>query len=173
MQPRFVFRKNGTALPAIPPRLRAIATVSPETVSCSCGVARQARRARAHNEEAFRYFLAVERARASRARRCLVLVLIAFRKQPLVSSGMSPAIAESIFSSLWASVRDVDFIGWFREELVAGAVLAQGAHPPDPEVARRIGRRLVETLRRCLPPDAAGRLHVRVVQLPRPRPSVT
>jgi len=120
----------------------------------------------AHNEEAFRYLLTVERKRASRARRSLLLLLVNLRKQPGGSLRIPVDVAESIFSSLWGNVREVDFIGWFREERIAGAVLTQGAHQPESEVARRVGQRLSDALRDCIPAESACRLHVRVWQLP-------
>jgi hypothetical protein len=63
----------------------------------------------------------------------------------------------------------VDFIGWFREERVAGAILTQGAQAPDPEVSRQIGQRITETLCGRVPADIAGRLQVRVLQLRPPQ----
>ena len=146
----------------------AIATVSRESIRCSCAVATESHIAHAHNEEAFRYLLAVERKRASRGRRSLLLLLINLKKLPSASNHIPPAVADSIFSSLWLSVREVDFIGWFREARVAGAVLAQGGHSPEADVARRVGQRITETLRGCLPADIACRLHVRVLQFPSP-----
>jgi hypothetical protein len=146
----------------------AIATVSRKSIRCSCAVAAEGHIGHAHNEEAFRYLLAVERKRATRGRRSLLLLLISLKKQPSGSNRIDPDVADSIFSSLWLSVREVDFIGWFREARVAGAVLAQGAHSPEQEVARRVGKRITETLRGCLPEDIACRLHVRVLQFPSP-----
>ena len=118
-----------------------------------------------HNEEAFRYLLTVERKRASRWRRSFLLLLVNLKKQPGVTSQIPPAVATKIFSGLWRCVREVDFIGWFREERVAGAVLMQGARSPEPEVSRLVGQRITETLCLCVPTDIAGRLRVRVVRV--------
>ena len=119
----------------------------------------------AYNEEAFRYFLAVERKRAASSRRSFLLLLISIKKRSGVSGPIRPVVATSIFSGLWLGVREVDFIGWFREGRIAGAVLTQGADPLAPEVSRRISQRLTETLRGRVPADVARRVQVRVLQL--------
>jgi hypothetical protein len=136
-----------------------------------CGVALEDRIGRAYDEEVFRYFLTLERKRAARSRRSFLLLLVSVEQQPGVSGPIPPVVAASIFSALRLSVREVDFIGWFREDHVAGAVLTQGAHPPAPDVSRRIGQRITETLCRRVPSGVAGRLQVRVLQLRPPQNS--
>jgi len=136
-----------------------------ESVRCSCGVALESRLGHAYNEEAFRHFLAVERKRGGRSRRSCLLLLISMKKQPGMSGRIPPVVAARIFSGLWQGVREVDVVGWFRENRVAGAVLTQGADPPAPDVPRRIGHRITEILNERVPAPAARRLHVRVLQL--------
>jgi len=148
--------------------------MSTESVGCSCAVAVKVDVGQAHNEEAFRYLLAVERKRASRWRRGFLLLLVSLKQQPGASSRISPAVAAKIFAGMWLGVREVDFIGWFRKERVAGAVLMQGARSPEAEVSSRVGQRITETLCRSVPKDIACRLRVRVVQVrPRKRDSAT
>ena len=124
-----------------------------------------------YNEEAFRYFLALERKRSEQSHRSFLLLLVNVKKQPGMSNRIPPAIAASLFSGLGLSVREVDFIGWFREERVAGAVLTQGAHSPENDASAGIGQRIIETLSESVPPEIARRLHVRVLQLRPPRES--
>ncbi|MCA1563317.1 MAG: hypothetical protein LC804_24715 [Acidobacteria bacterium] len=93
------------------------------------------------------------------------------KKQPDEGGLIPPVVAAGIFSGLSLGVREVDFIGWFREERVVGAILTQGAHPLAPDIWRRIGQRITETLRGCVPSDVAGRLQVRVLQLRPPQSS--
>ena len=139
--------------------------MSMESVRFSCGAALEGRMGQAYNEEAFRYFLAIERKRAARSRRSFLLLLVSIKKRSGVSGPIRSAVATSIFAGLWLGVREVDFIGWFREGRVAGAVLTQGADPLAPDVSRRISQRLTETLRGRVTADVARRLHVRVLQL--------
>ena len=139
--------------------------MSMQSVRFSCGAALEGRMGQAYNEEAFRYFLSVERKRAARSRRSLLLLLVSMKKRSGGRGPIRPMVAASIFSGLWLGVREVDFIGWFREGRVAGAVLTQGADPLAPEVSRRISQRLTETLRGRVPADVARRVQVRVLQL--------
>ena len=118
-----------------------------------------------YSEEAFRHFLALERKRTDRSRRCFLLLLVTLRKQAGMSSRLSPAVASAIFAGLGTGVREVDFVGWFREERVAGAVLTQGTSVPTAAVVAEIGRRFSERLCNCLPADVGGRLQLRILQL--------
>jgi hypothetical protein len=134
---------------------------------CSCGLALEDREGQAYNEEAFRHFLAIERKRAERASRSFLLVLVSLRRQPGMSITFTPELASRLFSGLALCVREIDFIGWYREERVAGAVLIQGIGTPEQDASRRIGERMIEILHRHLSAPVAQRLNVRVLQLRR------
>jgi len=123
----------------------------------------------AYNEDAFRYFLAVERKRAERSSRSLLLLLVDKKSTDSTPSdamtGIEPSVASKLFSALSRSVRDVDFVGWYREPHVAGALLTQGADIPGDDAFQRIHERVNGALTDCLPPHAASALQVRVLQL--------
>ena len=119
----------------------------------------------AYNEAAFRYFLAVDRRRARRSQRPLLLVLASLRERPGTNAQLTPQQTAAFFAALAACVREVDFIGWFREGRVPAAVLAQGAGAAcDPAV---ITRRILSTLRTSLPKHRSGDVHVRVIRIGR------
>ena len=119
----------------------------------------------AYNEAAFRYFLAVDRRRARRSRRPLFLVLASLRERPGMNAQLTPQQTAAFFGALAACVREVDFVGWFREGRVPAAVLAQGAGAAcDPAV---ISSRILSTLRTSLPRHRSGDVHVRVVRIGR------
>lgn len=125
----------------------------------------------AYNEEAFRYFLALERKRAERFNRSFLLLLVNLRKQPSmpnVTNQIVPHVATDVFGALCVCVREVDFMGWYREQRIVGAVLSHGASTPDREASHRIGQRCVSALSERLPAQIASRMQVRVLQL-RPR----
>jgi hypothetical protein len=127
-------------------------------------VAPEGRLRQIYNEEAFRYLLAIERTRAERSCCSFLLVLVDLKNQRGMSGRITPAVAAKLLSGLSLSVRDGDFIGWFREGRVAGAVLTQGPDPPAPDVPRQLGQRITATLRERLPAPLTGRvrvLHVR------------
>lgn len=120
----------------------------------------------AYNEAAFRYFLDADRKRVQRSERAVVLLLVSIRPEPGRSAPLSDAAASALFAALATSVREVDFIGWYRQGRIAGAVLPQAAGAP-PELRKVVANRMVTALRKLLPADTARHLHVRVVQLDR------
>ena len=117
----------------------------------------------AYNEAAFRYFLAADRSRAARSQRSVILVLASVRASAGPQCQLNQNTAVALFAGLAASVREVDFVGWFHEGRVAGAVLPQGDRSVDDRAA--ICNRILTTLRTSLPADRAKHLQVRVVRL--------
>jgi hypothetical protein len=124
------------------------------------------RTGQAYNEQAFRHFLAIERKRAIRASRSFLLLLVSLRRHADSNATIPPRSASRLFAGLALSVREVDFIGWYREDRIAGAVLTQGVATPEPStVVRGITDRVTQVLGQRLPANEAQRLQVRVLQL--------
>lgn len=119
----------------------------------------------AYNEAAFRYFLAVERLRAGRSQRFLYLVLVAIRQSPGRREKLSDETTTALFRGLGATVREVDFMGWYQEGRVAAAVLTQGANLPDGGAASLIVDRVLIQLKKRLSAAQYRNLRVRVVRL--------
>jgi hypothetical protein len=113
-----------------------------------------------HNEAAFRHFLAIERRRAERAGRTVVLVLVSLRGTAGRSERLPQPVARGILSALGSSVREVDFVGWFRDGQVAAAALIQRGRPQPAMVTARINDTLKRDLR-----ESAANLRLRVVLL--------
>ena len=134
----------------------------------SHGLALEGRFGQAYNEEAFRYFLLIERKRAERAHRPVLLLLLDLREPP-ERMRIDPALAAKLFSSLWRCLRETDVVGWCREDRVVGAVLTQVDDVVPAEVTTVIRQRVSEVLRQGLSADVARPLRVRVYQL-RPGP---
>jgi len=112
-----------------------------------CRLAPEGRTVQAYNQEAFHYFLALERTRAERSNRRLLLVLVsALPRSPAVGWRMDPRTAQRLFAALWLSTRDADFIGWYRDGQTAGAVLTQRAKEPAGHVPRQIRARVAAAL---------------------------
>jgi hypothetical protein len=116
----------------------------------------------AYNQTAFRHFLAIERRRAERSGRPLLLVLVALRGTQSDNT-LAGATAAAIFRGLGETVREVDFVGWFREGMVAGAVLTQGATAVEPTKSM-VADRITRVLRTHLPAALGRRVRVRVVR---------
>lgn len=113
----------------------------PAYAGIQCGVAGEA-----YNEAAFHQFLRVERARAKRSTRSLLVLLVS------VKTGSGPvavpaSLQPGIFAGIGASVRESDFVGWYREGRVAGAVLTLDGPPPRDARTRMLGRLEVELKR--------------------------
>lgn len=132
---------------------------------CSCGFALESQAGQVYNEEAFRHFLDIEQRRAERSGRSFLLALVSLRKLEAADGVISQDIAGRVFAGLEQSVREVDFVGWFREDRIAGAVLAQGLGELGTEAKQRIAGRVTRDICGRLPSNVAQRLHVRVAQL--------
>lgn len=129
---------------------------------CTCSLAMVGGVAEAYNEPAFRYFLGVERRRAARSGRSVLVLVARIRGRHAERAVVS---TERLFSVLWFALREVDFVGWFREGRLAGAVLAQQQERVPASVCRSIERRVAATLEEHLPPAMTDRLQLRVVQI--------
>jgi hypothetical protein len=134
----------------------------------SYGVALDSRLGQAYNEEAFRYFLDIERRRAARARRPVVLLLMDVKEPSVPGADIDPLLAAKLFSGLLLCLRETDVIGWYHEDRIVGAVLNQLDSAPGPNVPLAIRQRVSGAIRTGLPLEIADRLRVRVYQL-RPR----
>jgi hypothetical protein len=135
---------------------------------CACRVALEGRLGQAYNEEAFRYFLEIERKRTERSGRPFLLLLVDLKQESGISGRIDPTVARELWSGLWLCLRETDFIGWYREERVAGALLVEFHDGPRREVSRMVVQRVAAVLCEHLPSSVARRLHVRVHQQPAP-----
>jgi hypothetical protein len=131
----------------------------------SCRVALQSRLGIAYNEKAFRYFLALERKRSARSGHTSLVLLVDFRRLKRAGTQINSAVIAKVFPCLWISLRQTDFVGWYREERVAGAVLTGPVPPAGPGTSEAVTARINAVLRKNLRPDLAGHLHVRVYQI--------
>jgi hypothetical protein len=119
----------------------------------------------AYNEEAFRYFLDIERRRSAVSNLPFLLLLIDLKKQ-LELNARVDTVAGRLFSALSTCVRETDFIGWYHEGRVAGAVLTQHGDAAVRDVPDIVRQRITAALRDALSPESAGRVDVSVYQLP-------
>jgi hypothetical protein len=123
----------------------------------------------AYNEETFRYFLSLEEKRSDRSSRPLLLVLVDVREDsPMPDPGvpLEPGIAGELFAALRACLRETDFVGWYREGHVAGAVLTHIGDTAEVDISALITRKVGAALHGNLPPSVVRRLQVVVNQLP-------
>jgi hypothetical protein len=130
----------------------------PSYSAFACGAAGQA-----YNQAAFRHFLSIERRRAERSGRPLLLVLVGLRRNQ-TDRGLTSSMAAGIFRGLGETVREVDFAGWFREGLVAGAVLTLAGSTTSEPARAQVAERVTRALHAHLPARHSDHLRVRVVR---------
>jgi hypothetical protein len=122
----------------------------------------------AYNEQAFRYFLEIERHRSELSGRPFLLLLVDLKRDFV--SELEPLIhahtARQLFSALTRCLRDTDFLGWYREQRTIGAVLTQDTPSAGAGLSDLVAGRVTNGLRQQLPVSLSGRLHLRVYQLP-------
>ena len=118
-----------------------------------------------YDEDTFRYFMALEQARAGRANDPLPLLFATLEPVPGEPVPIPPASASRLFEGLRESLRETDVMGWYRQDHVAGAVLSARAGALASDMPRLIEERVGEGLRQRLPSRIARSLRVRVIQL--------
>lgn len=135
------------------PRVRSLALEPGFDAACN-----------AYNEPAFHHFLAIEERRAERSGRVVLLVLVDLGEGPLAIA-IAPDLAARLFSALIGCVREIDFVGWYRTNLVVGAVLMQDAGAVAPDTLSRLGARVTGHLRARLASSFGTQIQVRVVHV--------
>src|SRR2546428_1315135 len=125
------------------------------------------RQGRAYDEGAFRYFLALEQQRSTRSGRAFLLVLVYLKGKAGAGARIDTTLAAPLFGRLWRCFRESDFIGWYREGRVAGAVLTELRKGAGAGVARLAARRGRSVLCERLPRGVARCLHVQGYLQPR------
>lgn len=129
------------------------------------GFAETGRPIQVYNEAAFRHFLRREEKRAARSGRSLLLMVISVSGAEGPESDIARPVAARLFSGLAGCVREIDFVGWYRDRRVLGAVLAQRGESTDAEVERVIVERVTRALREQVSARIADALQVRVVHV--------
>jgi hypothetical protein len=137
--------------------------MAPARVDHALSLAPEGGPVRAYGEGAFRFLLAVERKRAERSGRPLLVVIVRNR-DPRARGSISPSLAHKVFAALALCTRETDFIGWYRDGQTAAAVLTQRADQ-SPDVLQRIRDRVADAVRDTIPGHAARRIHFRLWRL--------
>jgi len=121
---------------------------------------------RAYNQEAFRYFLENERNRSERSERPFLLLLVELKNQPGASARFDVAVAAKLFTGLGLCLRETDFVGWYRDGHLAGAVLTQLPAATGVDLCHVVRQRATTALAESLPSDVFSRLQMRIFQIP-------
>lgn len=130
---------------------------------CSCAFVGGDAKAHVYNEEAFRYFLEIERKRSEASNRPFLLLLLDLKRRTH-GTDIDTGTAERLFAALATCLRETDFIGWYRAGSVVGAVLTQHVDDVSSDVQETVRRRVVDVVRKRVSLDLSSRVQVRVYQ---------
>jgi len=117
-----------------------------------------------YDERLFQHLLAIERKRSERSGRPLLLVLITNHEAP-ESEHLNSQTALAIFRALQHILREVDFVGWYQEGQIVGAVLTTSAglnRLSARDVQQGVCDRISVALRQRLPGRIGRTIGVRV-----------
>jgi len=118
----------------------------------------------AYNQEAFRYLLESESKRSKRSGHfCKILLLYWTDVQGRIVQ-MDSHVAKTVMAVIPRSLRETDYIGWYRDGRIVGAVLTVLVQESMAQVASHLQERLAEVLQSELSIEASCRLQIRVCQ---------
>ena len=117
--------------------------------------------AEAYSEEAFHYLLDIEQKRADRSKRSCLLLLADLNSDAHIEA----EVAAKLFQALRLSLRETDFVGWYRRERIAGAVLTERKDAVESDVST-LHARLASAIDLHLPKELADRVQLEIHELP-------
>ena len=124
------------------------------------GLALEAHGGCAYDAGAFRYFLEVERARVGRGRRVARLLLVRLAPAEETAVPHAPASPDQLLIGLRHVVRDTDIVGWYKEGIVAGAILSDKVEAGEGSAAAGL-RRIRQAVLLVLPGEWGARVRLR------------
>ena len=122
-----------------------------------------------HSEESFRYLLSVEGRRSARSDRPFLLLLVDMESGNHTTPPFDADTAQGVFAALGQSVRETDFIGWYRQDKVAAAFLSQFTAAPGADGTAAVIARVRAALDEQLSSARSQHVQVRVYELPSSR----
>ena len=118
-----------------------------------------------YNEPAFHYLLEIERRRAANTQRPFLLMLmdgLRAASGEIAADALGP---ERLFPIVCRSVRETDFVGWYRQGAILGATLTQDGRKGTTHASGIVRDRIVQALGDDLPPDHVARLRLRLFEV--------
>jgi hypothetical protein len=121
---------------------------------------------RAYNEDAFRHLLMIERTRNERSGGCFLLLLVDVEDGAGAAAPLNPKVASVLFDALHSSVRETDFVGWYREGAEIGAVLPQSGEMIGVDLQRTVYMLIDSKLQKRVPKKVAASMRLRLSRVP-------
>jgi hypothetical protein len=134
---------------------------------CSCGFALDPRSGRVaiYNEPAFHFFLDLESRRSEATNRPLVLLVVQLMTESNASLRFDSMTVEPLFIRLSQCLREVDLLGWYRQDYAAAGLLTHfGDQPLTDSALVQVSGRVTRALVAGLPGHVARHLQIRVSQ---------
>jgi len=118
----------------------------------------------AYSQEAFRYLLKSESKRSERSGRfCQILLMYLTDARGRIVL-MDSRVAKTVMAVSSRSLRETDYVGWYRDGHIVGAVLTVLVQEAMAQVSTHLQPRLMEIIRAELGAEEASRLQIRVCQ---------
>ena len=119
----------------------------------------------AYDQEAFRYLLESESKRSERSGHCCQVLLLYWTDAQGSIVQMDSHVAKTVMAASSRSLRETDYIGWYSDERIVGAVLTVLVQESMAQVASHLQKRLAEVLQSELSIEESRRLQIRVCLL--------
>ena len=117
-----------------------------------------------YGQEAFRYLLESESKRSKRSGYfCQILLIYSTDAQGKIVQ-MDSYIAKTVMAAVPRSLRETDYIGWYRDGYIVGVVLTVLVQETMAQVITHFQPRLVESIRAELGVEETSHLQIRVCQ---------
>ena len=117
-----------------------------------------------YNEQAFRYLLSSESKRSERSGHSFTILLIYSTDKQVLILQMNRDVADTVVKALSRSLRDTDYIGWYREGRIVGGVLIVLAQDSTKEVSGRLQQRVMDIVQAGVSAEENSRMQIRVCQ---------
>ena len=119
---------------------------------------------RMYSEQAFKYLLTSESKRSERSGYSFhILLIYSTNKQGLIMQ-MDRNMADTVVTALFRTLRETDYIGWYREGRIVGGVLTVLGQDSAVEMSVRIQQRVMEILGVDVSVEKNSRLQIRTCQ---------
>jgi hypothetical protein len=112
------------------------------------------------HENAFHYLLQAEAKRSQRSGHSYHIVFVYRSEVQGAIMPMPSNVSSVLFDALAESLRDTDYIGWYREGRVIGGVLTVVGQDSIAEVRQRIHQRVMELLKAKLGSEESNHFHI-------------
>jgi hypothetical protein len=118
----------------------------------------------AYNQEAFRYLLKSESKRSERSGHFYQILLMYSTDARGRIVRMDSHVAKAVIEASSHSLRETDYVGWYRDGHIVGAVLTVLVQETMAQMSTHLQPRLVEIIRTELGVEETSRLQIRVCQ---------